>query len=614
MIFVKAPNTARPRCPAGIEAKRRGALFPNTTPHRLLLLVLGGLTLTALASRPALAVETLSDQIRAQTQINQYNADKRKTVVELQQFRRATTLPTLKGQKIKLTSLSPAINSWLLLEVTGKDRQSGAVYHIENPDPKGQTIELMDKPRVHLAITGKTGIFRCIPWQGDRSTPLTRAKKAGLPFSPICGGRLLLRNAVRGSRTTLEATTEFLRDNVWMGENLIGFVKDTFFKDSKMEVAKTVNAKTEGIIPQGLIATRLEKAPVVQANMGLRLDGAPKGRIAMGAWYPLSNLPGVYASTLQPALISKDILGDKGAANRLEYNESRALVYLVAFDLGRFDIGYEPGTEHPRVDWSSRPSGAGRNMALPGPDGIGTVRPLVNTGMVSPALTRRVVATFAGGFKREHGAFRFGPYATTDHGKHYGFVVEGVVESKLKEDLSTLYVLNDGTIGMKTWTKEDNKLLPQIKFARQNGVPLVVRDKKTGKSMPGPLVPYWGPGNWSGSAAANLRTLRAGACMREAEGKQFLIYGYFSTATPSAMARSFQALSCDYAMLLDMNALEHTYFATYSRQNGALETRHLVPGMALVDKKKRDGSRVPRFLGFPDNRDFFYLYRKQAAK
>lgn len=88
---------------------------------------------------------------------------------------------------------------------------------------------------------------------------------------------------------------------------------------------------------------------------------------------------------------------------------------------------------------------------------------------------------------------------------------------------------------MKTWTEEDNAMLPRIRFARQNGVPLVE------DGIPGPLVPpHWGgPGNWSGSAEAKLRTLRAGgACMKEANGKQWLIYGWFSTATPSAMARA----------------------------------------------------------------------------
>jgi len=31
------------------------------------------------------------------------------------------------------------------------------------------------------------------------------------------------------------------------------------------------------------------------------------------------------------------------------------LVYLVAFELERFDLRYELGTEHPELGWSSRP-------------------------------------------------------------------------------------------------------------------------------------------------------------------------------------------------------------------------------------------------------------------
>jgi hypothetical protein len=234
--------------------------------------------------------------------------------------------------------------------------------------------------------------------------------------------------------------------------------------------------------------------------------------------------------------------------------------------------------------------------------------------MVNPAKAGRVVATFTGGYKRDHGAFKYGEYTFENHGTHYGFIVHGVVESKLWPNLSTFYILNDGTIGMKTWTKEDDKMLPNIRFARQNGVALIEADAESGKPVPGWLVPHWGPGNWSGSAKAELRTLRAGACLRHAEGKQFLIYGYFSTATPSAMARTFQSLSCDYAMLLDMNALEHTYMAVYVRKNGALQTQHLVKGMAVIDKKQRDGSRIPRFIGYSDNRDFFYLTRREDAK
>jgi len=565
-------------------------------------------------SGQASAEETLAEKLRKETQRAEYEAVETKTIVELQQFRETSSLETETRQSITLTQLNPVINSWALMGVANGNVGKQIVYHIENGDPAGQKISLESKPKAHLAISGKTGVYRCIPWQGERSQ-LVRARDSGLPFSPICGGRIFVRNKVRGSRTNLEATTEFLRDNIWLGEDLVGFVKSSFFKDSKMETLEQVAFKTEGIAPKGLIKARLEgEPPVIRARVGFRLNGAPDGKMAVGAWYPLTDVPGMYAATMQPRLISREILSDKGTANRLDGIESQALSYFIAFDLSLYDVGYELGTDHPRIDWSSRPSGAGRNYKIPGPDGVKSPSPVVNLGMVSPSQTKKTVATFTGGFKRDHGAWRFGPWATQNHGTHYGFIVHGVVESKLQNELSTFYVLDDGTIEMKTWREEDNKLLPRIRFARQNGVAIIERNAETGVSMPGPLVPNWGGGNWSGSAEADLRTLRAGACIREQDGQKFLIYGYFSTATPSAMARTFQAFSCDYAMLLDMNAVEHTYLAVYARKDGALQTQHLVPGMAQIDKRNSDGNPIPRFLGFSDNRDFFYLTRREESE
>jgi len=88
------------------------------------------------------------------------------------------------------------------------------------------------------------------------------------------------------------------------------------------------------------------------------------------------------------------------------------------------------------------------------------------------------------------------------------------------------------------------------------------------------------------------------------------MYGWFSTATPSAMARVFQAYGCRYAMQLDINALEHTYLAVYLRQGDEIVVQHLIRGMEEVDKSA-DGQMIPRFIGFPDNRDFFYLVRRE---
>ena len=78
------------------------------------------------------------------------------------------------------------------------------------------------------------------------------------------------------------------------------------------------------------------------------------------------------------------------------------------------------------------------------------------------------------------------------------------------------------------------------------------------------------------------------------------------------MARVFQAYRCRYAMHLDMNALEHTYLAVYVSQAGQLTVEHLVTGMNVLDRNA--GKQfAPRFLGFPDDRDFFFLTRKEGA-
>jgi len=125
------------------------------------------------------------------------------------------------------------------------------------------------------------------------------------------------------------------------------------------------------------------------------------------------------------------------------------------------------------------------------------------------------------------------------------------------------------------------------------------------------LVRQWGAGNWSGSADEQERTLRAGACLLEDGGRRFLVYGWFSTATPLTMARAFLALGCRDAMHLDMNALEHTYLALYVREGGRVGVEHLVEGMAVLDRS--DGKTLaPRFLGVPDDRDFFYVVDRAA--
>jgi len=587
----------------------------SVTRSILLLTVAVGLTSTGLAIASPLPGNPPAPPPE---QAKAYAAVAPKTVVDLQQFRSTHSLDVEgKGGRpghATLVNLNPAVNAWYLLTLRWGDGSQRS-FHLENARPAAQELVLDPAFRTGIVVRSDQERETCDLWG---SGALAKAAEQRTPYAPLCAGRAYLRNPVRGQRTELESIVEFLRDNVWGGETIIGLAKDTLFKDAELERARV----TSGGVPAAgasrgprpaAIDPALANRAVQSGSLGIHTDaGAPK-ELGMGKWYRATDREHVYVSLIEPQAVAPGILGShRDRVNPLDPVESSALVYLVAFDLGAFDLAYAVGTDHPRVDWSPRPPASVRPAGLSGPDGIGTVRPLVTTGMVTPRDTGRAVATFAGGFKRAHGAFKYGDLAARSSGSHYGFVEEGVVLSKLQPGLATLYVLTDRSVHMKTWAESDNGELPRVRYARQNGVALIDRDDATGAPLPGPLVNRWGPGNWSGSAEGDLRSARAGACLQTGPGGRFLIYGYFSSATPSAMARVFQAYGCEYAMLLDMNALVHTYMALYPQRGPAGGIQHLVRGMAEADPVP-GGRAVPRFLSLPDDRDFFYLLQREPG-
>lgn len=550
-------------------------------------------------------------------QREEYLAERPKSILELQAFRHSETrdISGPDGQRrgqATLLNLNPHTNAWLLLTLNWDGKGQAERYHLENPHPQSQVVRLSEDPSTGLVIEQKGRRQRCDLWAGTTGGALEQGRRSGLPYAPLCDGRLLLRNKTAGSRTHLEKVTDLLRDHIWGGEQIVGFVRETFYRDAYLDQGRPATpAACASPGPDAPAAASLDPAHRGQTaapeSLGIPVE-TPGPGLALGCWYPVSGQPGIYLSALKPKVIAQDMLDShRGRVSALDAVEASALSYLVAFDLDAFDVGFELGTDHPRLDWSGRAGAAVRNNRLPGPDGVKDSAPLVTTGMVSPVRVGQTAAAFTGGFKRTHSAFRYGELSQRNHGSHYGFLSNGVLFSKLLPELATLYVLDDGRVDIKTWTDGDNRLLGRLRHARQNGVPLI-RD-----GVPGELVARWGPGNWSGSAEGKLRTLRAGACIQEHAGRRFLIYGYFSTATPSAMARVFQAYGCRNAMLLDMNALEHTYLALYSRNDGQMKVQHLINGMTEVDK--RIGNRlVPRFIGFPDNRDFFYLTRRENKR
>lgn len=544
----------------------------------------------------------------------------RRTLVDLQPFRQESRVAVQRANDVAgsatLTNLNPQVNAWFLLTLDWGATRPQEVYHLENARP-GRTLTLNTGPQGVLRVDFGDRSPPCtLPLSGAAGAPgaLDSARATGLPYAPVCAGRLHVRNQTIGRASSLEKVTDFLRDRVWGGEKIVTLVKEEVYRDAFLQQGETRVLSRTGTAPASAPAGAIidpvrEGLAVVPADLGLDADSADPA-LLLGQWYGLRGLPDVYLSVVMPEVIGRDLLtGRERSVNRLDPTESKALVYLVAFDLGKFDLRFSLGTEHPRLGWSSRPPPESLDPTLPGPDGIDRAGPLAITGMVTPEYAARTVAAFTGGFKRDHGAFRYGALARQNHGSHYGFVEQGVVFSTLQPELATIFTTVSGEVQMGTWTQADRGRMANIRDARQNGVPLVEYDARTGASVPGPFVNRWGEGNWSGSATSDLRTLRAGLCLQETGSQRFLVYGYFSAATPSAMARVFQAYRCRYAMHMDMNALEHTYLAVYASQAGQRTVAHLIGGMSVLDRRAR-GELAPRFLGFPDDRDFFYVTRR----
>jgi hypothetical protein len=554
-------------------------------------------------------------------QVKEYSDEAPKTVVELQQFRQTSSIPirsaTGREGSETLINLDPAINTWFILRVAWNGL-SEMSYHLENPAPLSQKLVLDEHFRSGIVIEEGQARHPCSLFEGAPVTVLDQASKSQSIFASLCDSRLYLRNRAKGQRTALEAATEFLRSQVWGGEKVIvlfhHLLKDTNRETGKIQTEATnpggKSVSSSNLPTPARIDPQYANRVISSGDLGIAVEGADSGGLRPGSWYAASGNPGVSISLIQPNFIDPTILKSyRASVNNLDGVEASSLCYLVAFDLDEFDLAYELGTEYPGVGWSERITPKMKDPKLPGPDGIGSISPLVGTGLINPLAARKAVATFTAGFKREHGAFRSGAFAQINHGSHYGFIEDGVVLSKLQPGLATILVPKDGRVQMKTWEIGDNKLLADLKYARQNGVPLVEYDERLRSTVPGALVSRWGPGNWSGSEDMKLRTIRAGIGLQERAGKRFLVYAVFSDATPSAMARVFQAYQSKYALLLDMNALEHTYLALYRRSGQQLFVDHLIQGMGQVEKSA-GGEVVPRFLGYPDNRDFFYLTRR----
>jgi len=525
-------------------------------------------------------------------------------------------------ESVKFMSINPAINAWYLVSVKWRGQKEPEIFHIENPRPKNLFVDVDPAFGEGLILTGQgPEAKRCSLWATKTNAPIRAAKSMKRYYEPICDGALFVRNPSIGRESTKEVVTDFLRRHVWGGEQITSIVKDTIFKDKflitgDLKASDGTVAGNSGAIPEyqngpgtAQIQPNLPNKFLIPDYLGIDLGEANALTLEAGSWYPAKRNAGVYVSIIEPMIIKSEILNSfPQVVHKLDATEEKAIAYLVAFDLSKHELGFALGTKHPSLEWSERADDRVRS-ALPGPDGFAVADPLVVTGGINPIDATKVIATFTGGFKRSHGAFKWGELASINRGSHYGFIENGVVFSRLVPGLATVIIFNDGRVDMRTWRNDDNALLKDIRHARQNGVAIIDWDEQLKAPVPGRFVGSWHLGNWSGSQDSAQRALRAGACLQENQGRQYLIYGYFSGATANSMARVFQSYGCRYALHLDMNALEHTYLALYSSTGKDFGIQYLITGMNVLDREV-NGAIIPRFVGTPDNRDFFFVMKK----
>ena len=442
------------------------------------------------------------------------------------------------------------------------------------------------------------------------------ARRSAVPYAPLCGERIYLLNPTQGHQTPIEAVTDLLREKVPGGEKIVSFVRDTFF-------ARLYRNKAEEEVESMPVADRPRKKPVegpapalVDADaavlavkpldLGIEIEDSVAGGAIPGDWYAAKDIPGVFVSLITPGRIAPEILRSYPLrVNHLGAVESGQLVYLVAFDLAQFDVHYTLGTTHPGVEWSGRVQSRMKEPSLPGPDGIGTCKPFVRTGFINPSDAPHTAAGFCRGIQTL--PRRFQGRAARSEESRQPLRLSGGRRAVQHPSAGTFDALrarrrpgrHEDLDGRRQHDSAAAGSDPLCKMASPSSRRLDATGRVSASRPPGQplgrrqLVGHRGP-----EAADHARGGRPAGI----QGRRFLVYAFFWSATPSAVARVFQAYQCRYAMPLDMNALEHTYLAVYKKQGSNISVQHLIRRMADVDMTGKGSvspfSRVSGRQGF----------------
>lgn len=510
-------------------------------------------------------------------------------------FAKTTRIKSKSGISASLTNLNPYINQWFLLHLRKGTRTRA--LHIENTSPDNY-LRLYGNG-LALETPEKSVILECDLWKAHSKENLLfknlDAHKS--PFMPICD-RLLILRLDRSSQTKLSTTewgTALLRKTKY-GEAIINAFKP-FLVSWKAESSAAVKGEAstttnyeKGNPKPPTLNIPSNKSATKEHSLGITLKEKPK-TIQYGKWYKtfISSHSFVNISTVGH-ITSEMRNSHRDRTDKLGEVENNKLAYVMAYDLEYLKTDFVLGTTHPTVKKS--------HLKVPGYRNVN--KHIVPIGSVPPYHLKEAIGVFIGGWKSRHGKFYRGPFK----GKVYGYLENGVEIQKLETGLATLYTTKSGRTDIIQWPVDQASQLELLKnavSARQNGV-LVVQNGKPNLWVNKRI------GNWSGDAKGNLRSLRSGVCIQESDQGRFLLFFALTAATPSTLAKVMMSYHCKNGMGLDMNqyVFMHNVLFTLDQKN------QLIVEYLHKEMEYPKGIKYPRYIMDNNERDFFYVSRRQA--
>ena len=345
------------------------------------------------------------------------------TIVELQPFRDASSVALPGAGVATLIDLNPHVNDWYVLSLRVGAVESPVWYHLENPDPDSQTLTLDPEHPNGIRLTVERAQHSTACCGMHRATARCRARR-----TPVC-------------HTRPSATTGSIYATTWPEHTRGSNGSPTFFgtgsgaatgsshsyagHSSVMHSSSAPSPKRSDSTEAPRNALNVPVAATIDRRVRRRIGRSTGPRYRRWQRSIAAHRRVVCGRRCARHVRQRDRTACNHASVLSSYPndvapldavESHALDYLVAMDLAQFDVAFVLGTDHPRVGWSPRALDSVRDPNLRGPDGIDSVAPLVVNGLVNPVVVGRTAATFTGGFKREHGAFRYGALAQQNRG------------------------------------------------------------------------------------------------------------------------------------------------------------------------------------------------------